>query len=113
MSEHAPEPWVAAPVKLNEDWVHIWGASEKGTANSWICQLHGKPERSRADAFRIAECVNACTGMADPAAEIASLRERVRELEMEVSVLRLYGNRDCTAQADEALARRAIKEAEE
>jgi oligoribonuclease NrnB/cAMP/cGMP phosphodiesterase (DHH superfamily) len=29
--------------------------------------------------------------------------ERIKHLEREVEVLRLYGNKDCTAQADEAL----------
>ena len=38
-----------------------------------------------ANAARIVACVNACEGMADPAAEIAALRARVAELEKEAS----------------------------
>jgi hypothetical protein len=31
---------------------------------------------------------------------ISALQKRIAELEFEVSVLRRYGNKDCTAQAD-------------
>lgn len=41
-------------------------------------------------------------------ADIAdTLRDKVRELEVEVETLRLYGNKDCTAMADEALLNRS------
>jgi hypothetical protein len=33
--------------------------------------------------------------------------ERIKRLEREVEMLRLYGNKDCTAMADEALAKEA------
>ncbi len=36
----------------------------------------------------------------------ARLRQRLGELEREVATLRQYGNRDCTAMADEALSGR-------
>ena len=40
---------------------------------------------------------------AETAALITKLKDRIKHLEREVEVLRLYGNNDCTAQADEAL----------
>lgn len=33
------------------------------------------------------------------------LRSKIRQLEREIEVLRLYGNKDCTAMADEVLER--------
>lgn len=38
--------------------------------------------------------------------EIASREKRIAELEFEVVVLRMYGNKDCTAMADEQLAKK-------
>jgi hypothetical protein len=34
-------------------------------------------------------------------------KQRIKRLEREVEVLRLYGNKDCTAMADEALSKEA------
>ncbi len=38
-------------------------------------------------------------------AEIEKLQDRIKQLEREVQILRLYGNKDCTAMADEALTK--------
>ena len=35
------------------------------------------------------------------------LQERIKRLEREIELLRLYGNKDCTAMADEALSKEA------
>jgi hypothetical protein len=35
--------------------------------------------------------------------ELNRMADRINKLEREVEALRLYGNKDCTAQADEAL----------
>jgi hypothetical protein len=40
---------------------------------------------------------------AETAALITQLKDHIKRLEREVEVLRLYGNNDCTAQADEVL----------
>jgi cell division protein FtsB len=39
--------------------------------------------------------------------ENEALKQRIKRLEREVELLRLYGNKDCTAMADEALAKEA------
>jgi archaellum component FlaC len=39
--------------------------------------------------------------------EIQRLEDRIKRLEREVEVLRLCGNKDCTAMADEALSKEA------
>ena len=39
--------------------------------------------------------------------ENEALNQRIKRLESEVEMLRLYGNKDCTAMADEALAKEA------
>lgn len=41
--------------------------------------------------------------MAAQAASIEQLQVRVKELDREIDILRLYGNKDCTAMADEAI----------
>jgi hypothetical protein len=35
------------------------------------------------------------------------LQDRIKRLEREIELLRLYGNKDCTAMADEALSKEA------
>ena len=37
------------------------------------------------------------------ALDVRKMEERIKRLEREVELLRFYGNKDCTAQADEAL----------
>ena len=39
--------------------------------------------------------------------ELNAANERIKRLEREVELLRLYGNKDCTAMADEALSKEA------
>lgn len=39
--------------------------------------------------------------------ELNAANERIKRLEREVELLRLYGNKDCTAQADEVLKKEA------
>jgi hypothetical protein len=64
-TKHTPEPW-----KHNEE--QIIG----DTLLIALCH-HGY----KANAARIVACVNACAGMDDPAKEIATLRDRIAELE--------------------------------
>jgi hypothetical protein len=37
------------------------------------------------------------------ALDVRKMEERIKRLEREVELLRFYGNKDCTAQADEVL----------
>jgi hypothetical protein len=39
--------------------------------------------------------------------ELNTARKRIKRLYREIELLRLYGNKDCTAMADEALAKEA------
>ncbi len=39
------------------------------------------------------------------ALDVRKMEERIKRLEREVELLRFYGNKDCTAQADEAATR--------
>jgi len=39
--------------------------------------------------------------------ELNAANDRIKRLECEVELLRLYGNKDCTAQADEVLKKEA------
>lgn len=39
--------------------------------------------------------------------ELTAANERIKRLGREVELLRLYGNKDCTAQADEVLKKEA------
>ncbi len=81
MSKHTPEPWqigvgdIYATGSDGDDRV-VCAIGVSGGFRSHTHELipSNKPE-GRANAARIVACVNACTGMADPQAEIASLRE--------------------------------------
>ena len=41
--------------------------------------------------------------------ELNAANDRIKRLEREVELLRFYGNKDCTAQADEVLKKEASK----
>ncbi len=41
------------------------------------------------------------------ALDVRKMEERIKRLEREVELLRFYGNKDCTAQADEVLKKEA------
>jgi hypothetical protein len=55
--------------------------------------------------FAHSRCVIAFT--AGSAIQNAKLQDRIKRLKCEVELLRLYGNKDCTAQADEVLKKEA------
>ena len=75
---HTPKPWnwrgpwkhLAANHVLDSENIHVFRVLHDYETNEW-----------EDAAARIVACVNACEGMADPAAEIAALRARVAELE--------------------------------
>lgn len=66
MSKHTPEPWY-------DEVSHISGGTPGACE---VVPIYGD-DNNRA---RVVQCVNACTGMADPAAEIAALRRAVEVL---------------------------------
>lgn len=75
---HTPEPWRA-------EWQP--GQTPKHTYTH--CVMYGDDSLcdtlTEADAHRIVACVNACAGMADPAAEIARLSEEVDRLRRKIN----------------------------
>ncbi len=67
MSQHTPEPWHQSSRYLyDKDW-HTLAA---------FCTTNrdAPPEQDIANTQRIVACVNACAGIADPAATLAALR---------------------------------------
>jgi len=83
--KHTPEPWYAAGGRI------FYQKGERIPSDSFIAKFLASPryaqnvKTSYANAARVVACVNACAGMADPAAEIAALRARVAELEKEAT----------------------------
>jgi hypothetical protein len=65
--------------------------------------------RNDAQSLRELGWFNRAIMMDAGADEIRRLNEEIRKLQREVEVLRLYGNKDCTAMADEVLAKEAIQ----
>lgn len=102
---HTPEPWIAGPVKWNGCWrkheaiifFNRPGGRERyclGTvllADSYHHSMEPQLEPYQnitelpyaENLQRMVSCVNACTGMSDPAEEIAILRQRISTLEQE------------------------------
>ena len=82
MSKHTPEPWVATDRAIKRDNGFGYGeiiANVPGgnTSGPFFVQSN---EECEANVSRIVSCVNACTGMEDPAAEIAELKQQRDEL---------------------------------
>ena len=69
MSKHTPEPWAHAP-----EGMIVSMSTDTQPEDAVVANI--KPR----DAIRIVTCVNACAGMADPAAEIAELTRQRDEL---------------------------------
>ena len=72
MSKHTPEPW------FTDDTFIGSSASDQLNSGYFTADCIG-PDAS-ANARRIATCVNACVGMADPATEIVELKRQRDEL---------------------------------
>lgn len=81
MSKHTPEPWVFDDLQDLE--TNFYSDDATGSIIGG-CQeymfAHRDIEERRANARRIVTCINACAGMADPAAEIAELKRQRDEL---------------------------------
>ena len=78
MSNHTPEPWFDDRATHDEPYqnIKILGDENRGICWLWIddAPVDDWNSEQRANARRIVTCVNACAGMADPAAEIAELK---------------------------------------
>ena len=88
MSKHTPEPWKISHDDSTEEWSIV--TNQQGSIIANVNEETG-PELVGSDpvmrkmpglenASRIVACVNACAGMADPAAEIAELKRQRDEL---------------------------------
>ena len=75
MSKHTPEPWFDDRATHDEPYqnIKILGDENRGICWLWIddAPVDDWNAEQRANANRIVTCVNACAGMAEPAAEIA------------------------------------------
>ena len=88
MSKHTPEPWELLDAEADKEYLRIRGTVLGGRykiANVlWPNYSESARDREAAEtlanAERIIDCVNACAGMADPAAEIAELKRQLDEL---------------------------------
>lgn len=73
------------PEQPTPDYGEPWEVdSARGVRDEsgWIiCYPFGSKEEEQKMAGRIVACVNACAGMTDPANEIQSLREKLRQAE--------------------------------
>lgn len=93
-----------------EGHLEIW-AGERRVADCW-----NPDDENEEDFDRIVTCVNACAGMADPAVEIAAMREerdnlrKMLESALSDNVLKNHGSQ--IAQRDMAAMRDAIREAQ-
>lgn len=86
-TKHTSEPWVArrqgSTIWIESDTNYLArGEPQPSEIMSCSSTLTNEP-----DAARIVDCVNACAGMADPAKEIAALRDDLAKLRNAVLVL--------------------------
>ena len=84
MSKHTPEPWLDDRATHDDPYqnIKILGDENRGICWLWIddAPVDDWNAEQRANAARIIDCVNACAGMEDPAAEIAELKRQRDEL---------------------------------
>ena len=91
MSKYTPEPWELLEAEDDKEYLRIRGTVLGGRykiANVlWPNYSESSREREAAEtlanAERIIDCINACAGMADPAAEIAELKRQRDSLQLE------------------------------
>lgn len=84
--KHRPEPWV-----LDDDSPYFTVSDSNGKyiiageMDGWMIPF--ATDDGNVNAARVVACVNACAGMADPAAEIAALRESLADAESRIEQL--------------------------
>ena len=109
-SQHTPEPWRVLSVQSLEPEQHncLGIVSDDNTVIARLDKWRGPAAAEMdANASRIVACVNALSGVADPAAYVAALETALREiaLEVECAGIRL---RDASIQARANNARAAL-----
>ena len=86
MSKHTPEPWViGSHPTLGRIYI-----DEASYSHGSVATCYGG--LAEADAARIVACVNACAGMADPAAEISAMRNRLEDLDVRLTAIFMHAN---------------------
>ncbi len=75
MATHTPTPWRPAPEPVRPgDYHRVIGSDRSGKPRT-VASMYF---RVKADAERTVQCVNACSGMDDPGAALATAREVLR-----------------------------------
>ena len=77
MSKHTPEPWSIGTSRITS--LNICAIDSHGN-KAIVASPNFNFSNHHENAVRIVTCVNACAGMADPAAEIAELKRQRDEL---------------------------------
>ena len=87
MSDHTPEPWFDDRATHDQPYqnIKILGDENRGICWLWIddAPVDDWNAEQQANAKRIVTCINACAGMADPAAEIAELKRQRDSFQLE------------------------------
>lgn len=81
MTPETPTPDYGEPWKVDS------ARGVRHESGGVICYPFGSREEEQKMAGRIVACVNACAGMTDPANEIQSLREKLRQAEAALAKL--------------------------
>lgn len=98
MIKHTPEPWSCSDSPYGSiisnatpEIRHNWCMSTGDTGRKYSNEL------AVANAMRIAECVNACTGMKNPKEEINFLKGRIKSINKSLCELyQLAGSEDAS-----------------
>jgi hypothetical protein len=82
INKWTPEPWcvVRDPSHFHTLSSVVGGDDGNGNPIS-IAEFGGTAESQQPNALRAVQCVNACKDLADPAAEIKAMREKIERLE--------------------------------
>lgn len=77
-TQHTPQPWDWRGPWQHTGWTRVFDS--KGEEVLSVLSSWESLEWEVTAAARIVACVNACAGMADPAAEIAALKQQNAEM---------------------------------
>jgi len=82
--EHTPTPWKLETRTPESDAYDSYRMSNENEDTVFLVTYRKGENQRLVDAQRIVACVNACERMEDPENEIQALRDRVKELEIQV-----------------------------
>lgn len=81
--KHTPEPWSLRQLEQGRErapYIDIYVADQQSEHYGSVASVSaGMSGKARANAARMVACVNACTGMCDPAIEVQALQARAIE----------------------------------